>query len=366
MASGSKSEKTTRARGARTFAQRQADLFSADFSFSGYERDLLALNLGNGRFLNISGVSGADSVTDGRGSVFADFDNDGDPDIFLRSMHGTAHQLFRNNVGQDLNFIRIALRGTQSGRDAYGATVRVKTSQGLLTQVKSGGAGFLSQPDPRLLFGLGRDIRAESIEVLWPSGHRQRFTGAEAGTSLLLIEGRPIAQPVRERRFSLPNPLSPIEKRFKLLKVKPEQPLPALTLLELDGTKKPLASLLKPGRPVLINFWATWCQGCTTEMPELQRLATQTSPKAPRIIGISVDKPAARPKIPAFVKRLGVTYPVYCIDPKELAKLFTTNDPGIPLSILLDENLRVVDLFQGWSPQTRKRLHRWTHPTQSP
>ena len=90
-------------------------IFRQGFSFSGFERDLVALNLGGKKFLNVSGVSGADSVTDGRGAVFADFDNDGDMDIFLTTLQRQAHLLFRNNVGQDNNFIRIELQGTAGG-----------------------------------------------------------------------------------------------------------------------------------------------------------------------------------------------------------------------------------------------------------
>ena len=365
MASQAKKKGASRVRGAKDFADRQAELFSADFSFSGYERDFVALNLGGKRFLDISGVSGADSVTDGRGAVFADFDNDGDSDIFLRAMHGPAHRLFHNRVGQDLSFVRIALQGTRSGRDAFGAIVQVKTSAGLLTQVKNGGGGFLSQPDPRLLFGLGQDARAEWIEVLWPSGLKQRFDGPAAGTSLLLVEGRETARNVPERRFRLPDPLSPLEQRFVKLLVKPRQPLPALSILDLTNKKKPLTDLLTPGRPILLNFWATWCVSCATEMPELQKLYRGSDSDGLRIVGISVDDATARDKIPAFLERAGVTYPVCAIEPSELAKLFATPDVGIPLSILLDEKLRVVDLFQGWSMQSRLRLAELTRTTRT-
>ena len=58
-------------------------MFGQGFSFSGYERDPLFLNLGNRKFVDISGCSGIDSVTDGRAGVFADFDNDGDLDVFI-------------------------------------------------------------------------------------------------------------------------------------------------------------------------------------------------------------------------------------------------------------------------------------------
>ena len=57
-------------------------MFGQGFSFSGYERDPLYLNLNGKKFTDISGVSGIDSITDGRAGVFADFDNDGDLDVF--------------------------------------------------------------------------------------------------------------------------------------------------------------------------------------------------------------------------------------------------------------------------------------------
>ena len=158
-----------------------SQIFKEGLSFSGFERDYLAMSLGpvegidaellggtvgaNVRFLDISGVSGIDSLSDGRGAAFADFDNDGDTDVFLVPLQGTAHYLFRNNVGNQQNFLRVSLEGTASGRDAFGAIVRVKTSAGVLTKVKAGGSGYLAQHDPRLLFGLGADEAAEWIEV---------------------------------------------------------------------------------------------------------------------------------------------------------------------------------------------------------
>ena len=187
-----------RAQCAADFALQQLALLRKDYSFSGYERDLVALNLGNGRYMDISGVSGADSLTDGRGAVYADFDNDGDLDIFVRAMHGPAHLLYRNEVGQDSGFVRITLAG-----DAFGAVVRLKTSAGILTKLKSGGRGFLSGCDPRLLFGLGKDEAAEWLEVMWPGGKKQRFAGPKRGASLRIAEGAAAPVPVKEKRFRL-------------------------------------------------------------------------------------------------------------------------------------------------------------------
>ena len=63
-------------------------LFEQGLSFSGFERDALFLNREGNRFQDISGVSGIDSISDGRSAVTVDLDNDGDLDIFLTTNPG--------------------------------------------------------------------------------------------------------------------------------------------------------------------------------------------------------------------------------------------------------------------------------------
>ena len=190
MCSGRRKNAGTERELVRRVLDEQHRLLKAGYSFSGHERDFLALNLKGREILDISGVSGADSISDGRAAVYADFDNDGDLDIFLRSQFGQCHRLFRNEIGQDNAYVRITLVGVRSGRDAFGAIVRVRSSSGILTKVKSGGSGYLSQSDPRLLFGLGRDDRTGTIEVRWPSGAVQVFDGVAVGQSIAIVEGK--------------------------------------------------------------------------------------------------------------------------------------------------------------------------------
>jgi hypothetical protein len=173
-------------------------------SFAGYERDTLYLNLANKRFLDISGVSGIDSPSDGRAAVYADFDNDGAMDIFVTTLSGNL--LFHNEVGAAAAHLRISLEGTRSGRDAFGAIVRVQSAAGIQAKVKSGGEGHLSQHDPRLLFGLGSASEAAWVEVRWPSGLVQRFEHVPANRSVKLTEGSPRLAIVNERRVSEPRP----------------------------------------------------------------------------------------------------------------------------------------------------------------
>ena len=184
-------------------------LVQGGFSLGGYERDVLFLNLGTKRYLDISGISGIDSITDGRAAIYADFDNDGDLDVFLTTIQGPSHLLFRNNVGQNSSWIRVSLRGSRSGRDAFGATVQVKSSIGIQTKVKLGGEGYLSQHDPRLLFGLDSDTSADWLEVTWPSGLKQRFEDIQAGSHVQITEGLGQLETLSEQPGSLPEPLQP-------------------------------------------------------------------------------------------------------------------------------------------------------------
>jgi thiol-disulfide isomerase/thioredoxin len=236
-------------------------VFDKGFSFSGYERDALFLNRQGKKFQDISGVSGIDSITDGRAAVFADFDNDGDYDVFLTTIQGPSHLLFRNNVGQDNHWIRVMLEGGRDvGRDAYGSVVRLKTSAGTLTKIKSGGAGFLSQHDSRLLFGLGQDVSAQSLTVTWPNGKVETFqSDLKAGTSLLLREGAGHAEEVKLGRTNLPEPPTREEALAQGVKIRVGQLFPDMILRTLQGQSVNLKLQLKPGRRMLINFWATWC-----------------------------------------------------------------------------------------------------------
>ena len=85
MASSAPDERTGEEQAGSTayFKRHYLDaLLEKGWSFSGFERDKLFLNRGDGSYLDLSGVSGADSVTDGRGVAFGDFDNDGWEDLF--------------------------------------------------------------------------------------------------------------------------------------------------------------------------------------------------------------------------------------------------------------------------------------------
>lgn len=91
------------------------------------------------------------------------------------------------------------------------------------------------------------------------------------------------------------------------------KPAPAFTLVDIDGKKLSLADL--KGKPVLINFWATWCGPCKIEMPWFEEMHTKYAAQGLVIVGIAADE-APKSAIAATAKKLGVTYPILLVDAK--------------------------------------------------
>ncbi len=176
----------------KAFTKGQAQLAKEGRSWSGFERDKLWFNQGEAGFLDLSDISGADSIGDGRAAIAADFDNDGDLDLFLNEW---SHQvmnrqkLLRNDIqATPHGFLKVHLRATMSQYQAVGAEVIVHTPAGPCSQVLGLGTGFLSCAPPELVFGIGEAKRAE-IEVIWPGAIHESFGFVDANSSILLVEG---------------------------------------------------------------------------------------------------------------------------------------------------------------------------------
>jgi hypothetical protein len=141
------------------------------------EPSLLHCNRDGRRFQLATRDAGPYFDTDhvGRGAAFGDFDNDGDVDIVVNHKDG-APALLRNDSQTHNHWIRFALVGTLSNRDAVGALLTVELKGRTLSRQRKGGGSVESSHDPRLLIGLGQETEARRVSIRWPSG---RVTVAE-------------------------------------------------------------------------------------------------------------------------------------------------------------------------------------------
>ena len=146
-------------------------------------------NQGNGTFQEVSGTAGTyfQRAAVSRGTLFGDYDNDGDVDILVTQSNGPA-TLLRNETGTQHNWIRIKTVGVISNRDGGGARVTLTSGGHTQIQEVTPSGSYLCSHDARLHFGLGTNPRVDRLEIRWQSGVVQVFEGLPANQEHIIPE----------------------------------------------------------------------------------------------------------------------------------------------------------------------------------
>jgi hypothetical protein len=167
------------------------DIFkvNSDLSRLFGQEDQVYENLGGGKFRDVSDTLGEYFGEErmGRGAAPADYDNDGDLDVFIVNLNERA-VLLRNEGGNRRGYLEVRLAGRASNRDGVGARVEVQAGGRTQVAEKVASGGYLSQRDPRLHFGLGEERSVQRLRIVWPSGRTQELRDVRAGQILTVEE----------------------------------------------------------------------------------------------------------------------------------------------------------------------------------
>jgi thiol-disulfide isomerase/thioredoxin len=118
----------------------------------------------------------------------------------------------------------------------------------------------------------------------------------------------------------------------------------AQSLNDLSGKPQSLGQW--KGKPLLVNFWASWCAPCVQEMPELSELAAKDGGKHFNVIGIGIDSPA---NLNEFVKKTKVAYPLYVggMSGTDLSRELGNTHGGLPFTVLIGPDGQVRKTYLG-------------------
>ena len=235
--------------------------------------------------------------------------------------------------------------------------VRLRGDAGIQVKLKSGGSGYMSQSDQRMLFGMGEATVATEVEVVWPDGQTQTLGDIEVNQTIRVTQGHSGYETI-DLQTILPGRSTDPRRAGtgKPWASAAASASPPLQINDPAGQSRPISELMKPGRKLLVNLWATWCVPCSKEIPELQRLSGQLRQQGVDLVGVSVDSPETVDQVAAYVAARDMTYPVFTLGVEGLDLLYPQGELTVPMTVLLDDRGQVLRVFRGWSHRTESEV----------
>lgn len=129
--------------------------------------------------------------------------------------------------------------------------------------------------------------------------------------------------------------LTPVKFQFDQAWAAIGEPAPYFSLSTLDGQKVSLDQFT--GRPIIINFWASWCEPCGMEMPFLQAIFSKYESTGLMVLGINSSERDSRGDVEGFLEEHPVTFPIL-LDGEDVKVSGQYGIHGLPASFFIDED----------------------------
>lgn len=134
--------------------------------------------------------------------------------------------------------------------------------------------------------------------------------------------------------------------------------VPPFQLEQWGGGKVSLQNL--GAKVTLVNLWASWCDPCVRELPELKKLRQSFDSNELSVVLLNSDDPPFT-EVGPLLEKLKIDFPTYLDRDGEFARLFEVQ--ALPVTIIIDKNSTVLAIYVGerdWNDSgIRKQLHRW-------
>ena len=165
----------------------QADLPHTNARYA--QPNFLFENLGDGIFADVTDRAGPGLAIEkvSRGASFADYDDDGDMDIFVLNLNDKP-DLLRNDDGNRKNYLLVETIGRVSNRDGIGTRIEIEVAAKRQVNEVRAGSSYLSHDDMRVHFGLGKAWLVDRVTLRWPSGIVQEIVDVAANQVLRVTE----------------------------------------------------------------------------------------------------------------------------------------------------------------------------------
>lgn len=132
--------------------------------------------------------------------------------------------------------------------------------------------------------------------------------------------------------------------------------LPSVNLKRMDGTSFNTADIQNDGKPMVLNFWATWCKPCVNELNTISELyADWQKETGMKIVAISIDDPRTVNTVAPFVNGKGWEYEVLLDPNSEFRRAMNVNN--IPHVFVIDGKGNIVAQHNSYSPGDEEKLY---------